>query len=190
MAVDPKPHFSARDYLLLERRAETKSEYLDGQIVSMVGGSLRHSLISGNLVGELGRRLRDSSCQVHPSDLRVRIVSANVYTYPDVTVVCGEPRLEDEQGDSLLNPLLVAEVLSPTTEAYDRGAKLRWYQTIESLSDYLLVSQTLPRIEHYARHGADGWLYTAAEGLDAIVPLASLGIELPLGEVYAKVVFG
>jgi Uma2 family endonuclease len=190
MAVEPKPHLGVRDYLLLERRAETKSEYLDGLMVGMVGGSLRHSLIAGNLVGHLGSQLRHSPCQVHPSDLRVRIPSANVYTYPDVTVVCGEPRLEDEHGDTLLNPMMVVEVLSPTTEAYDRGTKLRWYQSLESLSDYLLVSQDLPRVEHYVRHDGDGWLFHAVEGLEAVLRLPSLGIELELAEVYAKVVFG
>lgn len=190
MAAEPKPHLSAQDYLLLERRAEWKSEYVDGQMVAMVGGSLRHSLIAGNLIRHLGSQLRHGSCQVHPSDLRVRIPSANVYTYPDVTIVCGEPRLEDEFGDTLLNPMVVVEVLSPSTEAYDRGTKLRWYQSLESLSDYLLVSQDLPRVEHYVRHDGDGWLYHAAEGLEAVLPLSSLRIELSLAEVFAKVAFG
>jgi Uma2 family endonuclease len=107
-----------------------------------------------------------------------------------VTVVCGEPRLEDEHGDTLLNPLMVVEVLSRTTEAYDRGTKLRWYQSLESLSDYLLVSQEHPRVEHYVRHGGDGWLFHACEGLDAVLPLPSLEVELALAEVYAKVAFG
>ena len=127
MTVDPKPQLSVQEYLRLEREAETKNEYLDGQMVAMTGGSLRHSLIIGNLVRELGNQLQNRPCQVFPSELRVGIPSANVYTYPDVSVACGDPLLEDEYEDTLLNPMLLIEVLSPTTEAYNRGKKLRWY---------------------------------------------------------------
>lgn len=190
MAVDPRPYLSVQDYLRLERQAETKSEYLDGEMVAMSGGGLRHGIIIGNLVRDIGRQLKDRPCRVVPNDLRVRIPSANVYTYPDVVVVCGEPRLEDAYADTLLNPSVLIEVLSPSTEAHDRGTKLRWYQSLDSLSEYLIVAQKAPRIERYSRHGADGWLYTAAEGLEAVLPLSSLQIELALAEVYDKVAFG
>jgi Uma2 family endonuclease len=190
MAVEPTRYLNVQDYLRLERQAETRSEYLDGEMVAMTGGGLRHGVIIGNLVGAIGRQLKERPCRVVPNDLRVRIPSANIYTYPDVVVVCGEPRLEDAFADTLLNPSVLIEVLSPSTEAHDRGSKLKWYQSLDSLSEYLLVVQKAPRIERYSRHGDDGWLYTAVEGLEAVLPLPSLQIELALAEVYDKVAFG
>ena len=180
MAVEPKRQLSVQEYLRVERQVETRNEYLDGEMVAMTGGTLRHGLIIGNLVGELKRLLKGHSCQVVPNDLRVRIPSANVYTYPDVVIVCGEPLLEDAYADTLLNPTLLIEVLSPTTEAYDRGKKLRWYQSLDSLSEHLLVSQSSPLIEQYVRQQDDRWLFPAAEGLAAVLPLPSIQIDLAL----------
>ena len=189
MAAEPN-QLSVQEYLRLERLAETKNEYLDGQMVAMTGATLRHGFIIGNLVGELKRQLKGRPCQVVPNDLRVRIPSEDVYTYPDVVVVCGEPSLEDHYADTLLNPTLLIEVLSPTTEAYDRGKKLRWYQSLESLSEYLLVSQSSPLVEQYVRQQDDRWLFTIAEGLDAVLPLPSIQIDLALAEIYERIVFG
>jgi Uma2 family endonuclease len=187
MAAEPN-QLSVQEYLRLERQAETKNEYLDGQMVAMTGGTLRHNAIIANVVSELHRQLRGRPCQVFPNDLRVRIPSANVYVYPDVTVVCGEPRIEDTYADTLLNPIVVIEVLSPSTEAYDQGKKRRWYQSLDSLSEYLLISQNMPLIERYVRQG-DGWLLNRAEGLDSVLSLPSIQAELVLAEVYAKVMF-
>lgn len=189
MAAEPN-QLSVQEYLRLERLAETRNEYLDGQMVAMTGGTLRHGFIVGNLVGELKRQLKGRFCRVAPNDLRVRIPSANVYTYPDVVVVCGEPSLEDQYADTLLNPTLLVEVLSPSTEAYDRGKKLKWYQSLESLSEYLLVSQSSPRIEQFVRQQDGRWLFAAAEGLDAVLPLPSIQAELVLAEIYESIVFG
>ena len=189
MAAEPN-QMSVQEYLRLERLAETKSEYLDGQMVAMTGGTLRHAFIIGNLVGELKRQLKGRSCRVAPNDLRVRIPSANIYTYPDVVVVCGEPSLEDHYADTLLNPKLLVEVLSPATEAFDRGKKLGWYQSLESLSEYLLVSQSSPRIEQYVRQQDDHWLFTAAQGLEALLPLPSIQVGLSLAEVYEGIILG
>lgn len=188
MAAEPN-RLSIQEYLRLERQAETKSEYLDGQMVAMTGASRRHNLIVANLLRELGNQLKHRSCELFPSDLRVRIPSDNVYTYPDLSVVCGEPLLEDGDADTLLNPTLVLEVLSPTTEAYDRGKKLRWYQSLESVSELVLVSQDSPLVEQYVRQG-EHWIYGAAEGLEAVLPLPSIHAELALAEVYHKVAFG
>jgi Uma2 family endonuclease len=188
MAAEPN-RLSVREYLRLERQAETKSEYLDGEMVAMTGASLRHNGIITNVVRELSGQLRDRPCQVFPNDLRVRIPSANLYVYPDSTVVCGEPRLEDSFADTLLNPTLIVEVLSPTTEAYDRGKKCRWYQSLDSLSELLLISQDVPVVEQYLRQG-DGWFLRTVEGLDAVLPLPSIQAELALAEVYHKVAFG
>src|SRR5689334_162006 len=119
MAAEPKPQLSVQEYLRLERQAETKSEYLDGEMVAMTGGTLRHNRIITNVVRELSNQLHERTCEVFPNDLRVRIPSTNAYVYPDTTVVCGEPRVEDSYHDTLLNPTLIVEVLSPSTEGYD-----------------------------------------------------------------------
>jgi Uma2 family endonuclease len=188
MAAEPN-QLSVQEYLRLERQAETKNEYLDGQLVAMTGASRRHNLIVVNLLRELGNQLKHRPCELFPSDLRVQIPSANVYTYPDVSVVCGDPILEDEYADTLLNPTLVIEVLSPSTEAYARGKKLHWYQSLDSLSELLLVSQDAPLIEQYVRHD-QAWIFRAVEGLESVLPLPSIQAELALGEVYHKVSFG
>lgn len=188
MAAEPN-RLSIQEYLRLERQAETKSEYLDGQMIAMTGASRRHNLIVVNLLRELANQLKHRPCELFPSDLRVRIPSANVYTYPDVSAVCGEPLFEDGEVDTLLNPTFVLEVLSPSTEAYSRGRKLRWYQSLDSLSELVLVSQDLPLIEQYVRQG-DGWLLRTAEGLAAVLPLPSIQSELALAEVYHKIDFG
>lgn len=188
MAAEPN-RLSVQEYLRLERQAEIKSEYLNGQMVAMTGGTLRHNGIIANVVSELRTQLRDRPCRVFPNDLRVRIPSANVYVYPDVSVVCGEPCVEDTYKDTLLNPAVVVEVLSPSTEAYDRGTKQRWYQSLDSLSEYLLISQSSPLIERYVRQ-QDGWLLNCVEGLDSVLSLPSIQASLALGEVYHKVSFG
>lgn len=189
MAVHSKPYLSPAQYLALERVAEERSEYLDGEMVAMTGGSRNHGLIVGNLVRELGSQLRDRPCEVYPTDLRVQVAQTGLYTYPDVTVVCGEPRFEDEQLDTLLNPTVILEVLSPTTESYDRGRKFEHYRTLGSLVEYLLVSQSQPRIERFLRQGEGAWLFSDAAGLEAVLALPSIGCELALAEVYAKVRF-
>lgn len=190
MEPQPKPSLTPEDYLALERQAETKSEYLDGEMFAMMGGSLKHSLIVGNLVRELGSQLKKRPCQVFPSDLRVHTPATGLYTYPDVIVVCGEPRLQDEHQDTLLNPTVIIEVLSPTTEAYDRGKKFEHYRSIESLVEYLLVSQNEPHVEHYLRQDDNRWLFTETASLEASLGLPSIQCELALAEVYEKVVFG
>ena len=191
MAILTKTRISPEEYLAIERRAETKSEYLDGEMFAMTGGSFPHNIIVGNLVGELRQGLKGRSCTVVPSDLRAHIPATGLYTYPDVTVVCGEPRFEEGQEmDTLLNPSLIIEVLSPTTEAYDRGKKFEHYDTIESLAEYVLVSQTTPRVEQFTRQEGGRWLFTATSGLDAKVLFSSIGCELALAEIYHKVPLG
>jgi Uma2 family endonuclease len=188
MAAEPN-RLSVQEYLRLERQAETKNEYLDGQMLAMTGASRRHNLIVANLMRELGNQLKHRPCELFPSDMRVRIPFANVYIYPDVSAVCGEPLFEDGEADTLLNPIFVLEVLSPTTEAYDRGKKRRWYQSLDSLSELLLVSQDVPVVEQYVRQG-DGWFLRTAEGLEAVLSLPSIQAELVLADVYHKVSFG
>lgn len=185
----PSHYYTPDEYLALERAADYKSEYIDGEIFAMSGGSRRHSLIAGNLIRELGNLLRHRPCEVHPSDLRVNVDEADLYTYPDVTVICGDPEFADAENDTLMNPAVIVEVLSPTTEAYDRGEKFARYRLLPSLRVYMLVSQDRPRVEWYTR-GPDGWLLHDADGLDATVELTDPGCTLALAEVYAKVSFG
>jgi len=181
------PPLTPEEYLEIERRAETRSEYLDGEMFAMAGASIEHNAIVANLLIELGQQLKRRSCQVFPSDLRIHIPATGLYTYSDAVVVCGEPRLEDEHLDTLLNPTLLIEVLSPTSEAYDRGKKFEHYRSIESFVEYLLVAQDAPRIEQYLRQPAGRWLFTAVTGLEATIALPSIQCELSLAEVYEKV---
>jgi Uma2 family endonuclease len=190
MDAQTRPRLTPEEYLAIERQAETRSEYLDGEMFAMTGGSLHHNLIVSNLVRELSLQLKKRPCQVYPSDLRVHIPATGLYTYPDVIVVCGEPRLEDQHLDSLLNPTLIVEVLSPTTEAYDRGKKFEHYQTIQTLSEYVLVSQDSFRVEQYLRQDGNRWLLTTTAGLDGRVALPSVQCELALAEIYDKVKLG
>ena len=189
MAVHSKPYLTSQQYLAIDRGAPERSEYLDGAMVAMTGGSLNHSLIVVNLGRELSSQLLDRPCQVYTSDLRVRVSETGLYTYPDVVVVCGEPQVEDEHADTLLNPGVIVEVLSPTTESYDRGKKFEHYRALGSLAEYLLVSQDQPRIERYIRQESGLWLFGEAVGLQASLPLPSIGCELRLSEVYRKVRF-
>jgi Uma2 family endonuclease len=175
------------EYLAHERQAEIKSEYWRGELYAMAGASPRHSLIAANIVTQLVLQLRKRSCTVHASDLRVKINASGLYTYPDVVVVCGRPQYEDREQDSLLNPSLIVEVLSPSTEAYDRGAKFAHYRTVESLVDYLVVAQDQPVVEHFVRQPGDHWLLTGYRVMAAVASILSLECQLPLDEVYAKV---
>ncbi|NOY28661.1 MAG: Uma2 family endonuclease, partial [Planctomycetes bacterium] len=149
----------------------------------------KHNLVVGNLVGELREKLRKGPCEVYPSDMRVKVDVTGLYTYPDVVVVCDEPRFEDEHGDTLLNPTLLIEVLSESTESYDRGKKSGHYRRLTSLKEYLLVSQDEPHVEHYACQGDDHWLLTEATGTDTRIELPALQATIELSEVYARVSF-
>lgn len=175
------------EYLDIERRAEFKSEFLDGEMFAMAGGSEAHSLIAANLVREVGNRLKGKRCVVFNSDLRVKIEATGLFTYPDLSVVCGPRRFFDQ--DTLLNPRLLAEVLSESTEAYDRGKKFEHYRQIPELQEYLLVSQTEPRIEQFTRQPDGHWMLRDASGLKATLELPSLEITLALAEVFANVSF-
>ncbi|MCI0654678.1 MAG: Uma2 family endonuclease [Methylococcaceae bacterium] len=183
--VKQKTH-TAEEYLVLERAAPCKSEFHAGYIYAMTGASREHNLLSVNIASELRSQLKGRPCETYINDMRVKAAATHSYHYPDVTVVCGSPELEDEHGDTLLNPTLLIEVLSRSTEAYDRGDKFANYRKIPSLREYLLVTQHLPRIERYVRQG-DVWLLTEADGLAASLALDSIGCTLALSEVYDRV---
>jgi Uma2 family endonuclease len=185
MATAALNRYTPEEYLALERHAEFKSEYIDGRIVAMSGARRPHVVIVANLTREIGTRLLETPCEVYPADMKVRIASSNRYVYPDLSVSC-EPRFDDEHVDVLLNPVLIIEVLSDSTEQYDRGEKFYHYRRIESLREYVLLSQTEPLVEQYVREG-DFWRFTSVDDLDGSLVLASLDVEIPLRLVYDKV---
>ena len=156
--IQPR-HATPEEYLAVERASETRSEYFAGDIVAMTGASRAHNLIVLNVGAELRAQLRGRACESYVEGMRVKVVAAGVYTYPDVVVVCGEPVFEDEQVDTVLNPTLIVEVLSPSTERYDRGRKLEHYRKIPSLSEYILIAQDARRIEWYTRQEGGLWSY-------------------------------
>ncbi len=189
MSALQKPFLTPEQYLEIERQAENKSEYYAGQMFAMAGASRAHNLIVGNVVREIGNRLKGRPCETYPSDMRVLVSAAGLYTYPDVSVACGEPEFWDGKIDVLLNPVVIFEVLSDSTEAYDRGAKFALYQRLASLQEYVLVSQNTPRVETYLRQTGDTWLYSRVDGLNADAVLQTLSCRLPLPELYDRVTF-
>jgi Uma2 family endonuclease len=190
MAAAAQPRrYTPEEYLALEREAEYKSEYVNGCIYAMAGASRAHILITGNIGGELRARLRGSPCETYTNDMRVKVSPTGMYAYPDVAVVCEEPLFEDGHVDTLLNPVLIVEVLSASTEAYDRGDKFAHYETVPSLREYILVAQNRPRIERYVRQPDGQWLRSVATGLQDTIHLAAIGCDLPLAEVYERVTF-
>lgn len=180
---------SEAEYLQLERQAEFRSEYFDGEMFAMAGGTRQHSLIAVNLARELSAQLKDTGCITYNTDLKVKIEATGLLTYPDLSVVCGEQRFLDEEADVLLNPSLVIEVLSESSEGYDRGKKFENYRQIPSLRAYLLVSQTEPRIEQFSKQPTGEWTLTEAAGLQSELKVPSLRIALRLAEVFADVNF-
>ncbi len=186
MSSQPRPHLSAEEYLAFERAAAGKHEYHDGELFAMAGASRAHAQIVTNLVASLAGQLRGRPCSVYSSDLRVKVSSTGLYTYPDVVIACGEHRFEDEHDDTLLNPVVIIEVLSPSTEGYDRGKKFAHYRTFDSLAEYLLVAQDEPRIEQYVRQPDGNWLLHEAGDLTGRLALAAVGCTLELADVYDK----
>lgn len=187
MSSQQKVHLSPEEYLVIERAAETRSEYFNGEMFAMVGASREHNLIVANITSELRQALKGSPCELYPTDMRVRVPATGLYTYPDVVVVCNEPLFEDEHVDTLLNPTLSVEVLSESTESYDRGKKFSNYRTIESLREYMLVAQDEYRIEQYLKQADGSWLFSETNSLPGQVQVLSIQCVLRLEEVYDRV---
>ncbi len=186
MAIDSIRQMTVEEYFAYDEAIEYKSEYIDGEVYPMTGGTLNHSAIMLNASSELRQRLKGSDCRVLTSSMRIR-VGPTRYLYPDFSVFCGAPET-DERSINLFNPLLVAEVTSPSSLDYDRGAKLHFYQSIPSLRIYLVIDQQQPLVELYERQVV-AWQSRAYAGLDAVIPLPSLSCDLPLAEVYAGISF-
>jgi Uma2 family endonuclease len=185
--AEPHHRLSEEEYLVLERRSEGRHEFLHGEIFAMTGATRRHNRLAVNLALSLGLQLRGRPCELYIADMRVRVAATGLYTYPDLVVVCGEPRFADAELDTLLNPTLIVEILSPTTEATDRGRKFAHYRQLESLAEVLLIAQDRVAVEHYSRLPEGGWRLHEATGLDDRVILPAIGCELPLSEVYERV---
>ncbi len=177
------------EYLQFERQSETKHEYFDGEIFAMAGASRRHCKISANLMRAIGNKLHLTNCNVYANDFRVKIKETGLYTYPDVIITCGKEILEDQVKDTLLNPLIIIEILSPSTERYDRGKKFLHYRQIESLQNYVLISQEEPRIELFERQATGQWLLSEKNGLENSIEIPAIDYMLSLMEVYDKVDF-
>lgn len=189
MSTLPKSHLTPEEYLEIERKAEYKSEYYGGEMFAMSGARRAHNLIAVNVASELRDQLRRRSCEVYPSDMRVRVSATGLYTYPDVVVVCSKPEFADDAMDSLVNPTVLVEVLSPTTEAYDRGRKFEHYRKIESLCQYLLVASDRVSVELFTRQEGGQWLLSSAAEPEDEIGLESIECRLRVADIYDKVQF-
>ena len=190
MSAQPQPRLTPEQYLELDRASEFRHEYYNGRMYLMPGGTHPHAIVIANLSRELGLALKARPCIVTTSDVRVRVSRGGLYTYPDVVVVCGTPRYLDDRRDTVLNPVLLIEVLSPSTEAYDRGFKFAQYRTLESLQEYGLVSQSEPRVEIFRRQASGEWLLSEAAGMDAACRFDSADCTIALKDIFDKVTFG
>lgn len=188
MSALPKRYFTPEEYLELECKADYKSQYVAGEIYAMSGAQSPHVSIESNLIAALHNAFRGKSCRVFTSNMRVRAGRGEMYTYPDASALCGKPMFDhSSKPESLLNPQVVFEVLSASTEAFDRGDKFARYRRIESLEDYVLVSSEQRRVEHYVRQANGAWTMTEYNQAEHQVPLGSVGCELPLAEIYLQV---
>ncbi len=194
---DTLPAFTPEEYLAFERDSEVKHEYLDGLVYAMAGSSPEHSTICVNISEIITRQLRGTICRPFSSDMKTRCIPVTPWTkrkrglfaYPDLIVVCGDPIYHDEQRDVLMNPKLIVEVLSPSTEAYDRDEKFRRYQELESFTDYLLIAQDRPCVEHFVKQPHGQWTRSLATDLKGSLFISSINCRIPLSEVYEWVSF-
>jgi Uma2 family endonuclease len=191
MVTLPKgePYYTVEEYLEMDRNSDEKLEYVDGEIVAMTGASDAHAIITMNIGRVLGNQLLETNCIVRSSDMRIHIPTQNKYRYPDLTVTCDEAEFVDTKPESLLNPTVIVEVLSPSTQATDRGPKVDEYQNVPSLQAYVLVAQDRPWVAYFMRNPQGGWWYDTVEDMAATVVLENPSCELALAEVYRKVTF-
>jgi Uma2 family endonuclease len=191
MSAHSQPRLTPEQYLELERAAQdVRGEYYNGRMYAILGGTHPHAVVIGNLASELGNALQKGPCVVTTSDMRVRVIKTGLYTYPDIVVVCDPPQYGDGRHDTVLNPTLIVEVLSPSTEAYDRGFKFAHYRALDSLQEYALVSQSEPRVEIFRRQSSGDWLLSEAAGMEAVCRFDSVNCSIAVKDVYDKVTLG
>ncbi len=186
MAVQTKNYITPEEYLITEREAEFKSEYYQGEVFAMSGAGNNHNIITTNLTGQLYINFRKKNCQVYSNDMRLHIPVNGVYTYPDVMGVCGEKQFLDDKKDTLLNPFLIVEVLSPSTADYDRGTKFMLYRSIPSLQHYLLVDSRSYLVEKFSKNPNGTWVLTEIKDINAILTFSNLDLELALADMYEE----
>jgi Uma2 family endonuclease len=185
-ALTQTKKYTPEEYLALEEKAECRSEYNDGIITAMAGGTVNHARITNNIDRRFDERINDS-CESITSEIKVRVESYRKFYYPDVLVICGEPELYQKRSDTITNPILIVEVLSGSTEAVDRGEKMLAYRTLESLQEYVLVSQDNAIVEQYSKNAEGNWIHKATIGLQSKVCFESIKIELTLEEIYKRI---
>jgi len=180
--------FTPEDYLIFERTSDSRHEFLDGEVYQMAGESLPHSRICVNLSGEVRNQLKGKNCEALSPNMKVRTSTASLFSYPDLTIVCGEPQFHDRKKDVLTNPRVIFEVLSPSTAEYDRTTKFQRYRMgNETLTDYILVSQDKPFVEHFSRQSNDSWVYQSCGSMEDILKIETIECELSLREIYDRV---
>ena len=189
MSAVPKRMLTPAEYLTIERAAEFKSEFYRGEMFAMADASREHILIAGNVTGELRNQFKGRCCEVYSNDMRVKVSATGLYTYPDVVIVCGEPEFLDAEVDTLLNPTVLIEVLSPSTESYDRGAKAEQYRRIPTLREHVLITQDRPHVDVLIRQADGSWLLRETNDLDQVVTLPSVSVSLPMREIYDRITF-
>ena len=189
MSSAAKTKLTVEEYLAFERASESKHEYYDGDVFAMTGGTPAHSLIASNFIREAGNALKGRPCVVYTSDLRVKVNPSGLYTYPDVTIVCGEQLFDDELRDTLINPTVIVEVLSKSTASYDRGPKSKHFRKVESLQALIFIEQESPAVEVYRRQPDGNWILSDATELTESIAIEPIGISIPLAEIYRNVSF-
>jgi len=189
MSTVPKPRYTPEQYLAIERAADFRSEFYHGEMFAMVGASRKHNLVAGNVFGELRQQFKGRKCEVYQSDMRVKINATGLYTYPDVVATCDDPRFEDEHVDTLVNPKVIVEVLSPSTELWDRGKKFEHYRNIPSLREYVMIAQDHVLVERFAINADGQWVLSEYRTLDDVLLLNSISCQIKLSDVYARIDF-
>jgi Uma2 family endonuclease len=188
MTAQTHVQMTVAEYLAFERAHEQKHEYIDGYVRAMSGASVAHNIIVSNTLARLHNHVLERDCTVFPSDMRLGLVEQKSYVYPDIMVVCGELQFADAEQDTLVNPIIIIEVLSPSTEQYDRGKKSQYYRTIPSLQEYLLIAQDEPYVEHFVRYAEHQWLLTEITAGQGSVHLVTINYTLQLEDIYKRVV--
>lgn len=186
-----KPRWTVEQYLDMERLAEERHEFHDGEVLAMAGGTVKHALVVTNTSGEIRNALKGKPCRAYGSELKITLRETNSFVYPDVSVICGEPipDARDRNAESASNPKLIVEVLSPSTERYDRTKKFELYRTLETLEEYLLIGVEEPRVDAFFRQADGTWAFDSWSGVEATITLRSLGLSIPASEIYAGVKF-
>lgn len=189
MSVQPHPYITEEDYLLFERASSVKHEYYNGRIYAMTGAKESHNLINGNIIAALHPQLRQKPCRIYPNDMRVKVLKTGLNAYPDVVIICGQPQFTDATHDTITNPVVIFEILSASTERYDRGVKFQNYRTVETLQDYILIAQDHRHIEHFARQENGLWLLQEVTASHDAIRIQSVDCTLSIENVYEKVDF-